>query len=91
MVQTTTLAEKKGVILQNYVNAGRPLQWAIYLFHFIELPFHHLFSHVDVETKVYNLFYRPIRQQFMACEALPVEAFDFEPTDCASLDVDLVF
>lgn len=88
MVQTTILREKNGVALQIVVNAGRPLQWSIYLLHLIELPFHHPFQQVDEANEVHNSFCRPFGQQLLECEALLVVAFDFESIDCATLDED---
>lgn len=75
MVETTILAEKNDVVLQIIVNAGRPLQWAINLLHLIELPYHHLFQHVDGATEEHNSFLGQL-QKLMECEVLLEVAFD---------------
>lgn len=46
----TNTGWKSGAIRQLEVKIGRPLQWAVCLLHFIELPFRHLFQYLDGET-----------------------------------------
>lgn len=70
--------------LENHV--GCPLQWSICLLHFNELPFRHIFQHIDGQTAGPKSFTGPIGQQLTCCEKLPV--VDYEPTDCSIPDID---
>lgn len=71
---------KKGVIHQIELHVGRPVQWAICLLHFNELPFRHLFHHLDGVTTGPKSFSGPIGKKLVGCEKLP--PVQFEPVDC---------
>ncbi|GBM16691.1 hypothetical protein AVEN_217964-1 [Araneus ventricosus] len=69
--------------LENHV--GHPLQWSICLLHFNELPFRHIFQHIDGQTAGLKSFTGPIEQQLTCYEKLPV--VDYEPIDCSIPDI----
>ncbi|GBN17157.1 hypothetical protein AVEN_252103-1 [Araneus ventricosus] len=77
---------KNGVINRIENHVGRPLQWSICLLHFNELPFRHIFQHIDDQTARLNCFSGPIGQQLTCYEKLPV--FDYEPIDCSIIDIE---
>lgn len=77
---------KNGVIHHLEVYIGRPLQWAICLLHFNELPLRHMFKHLDGESKGPNSFCGPIGRQLIRCETLPIVAF--EPIEIIIPEVD---
>lgn len=77
---------KKGVIRQIELHVGRPLQWAICLLHFNELPFRHLFLHLDGDTTGPKSFSGPIGKKLAGCEKLPLVSF--ERVDCPIPQVD---
>lgn len=72
----TNTGWKSGVIqrLENHI--GRPLQWSVCLLHFNELPFRHLFQHIDGQTAGPKSFSGPIGQQLNGCEKSPPVAFE---------------
>ncbi|GBM90441.1 hypothetical protein AVEN_124689-1 [Araneus ventricosus] len=63
-----------------------PAQWSICLLHFNELPFRHIFQHIDGQIAGPKSFSGPIGQQLTCCEKLPV--VDYEPIDCSIPDID---
>ncbi|GBL94047.1 hypothetical protein AVEN_185019-1 [Araneus ventricosus] len=75
----TSTGWKNGVIHRIENNVGRPLQWIICLLHFNELPFCHIFQHIDGQTARSKSFSWPIEQQLSCYEKLPV--VDYEPID----------
>ncbi len=56
---------KKGVIHQIELHVGRPVQWAICLLHFNELPFRYLFHHLDGVTTGPKSFSGPIGKNWL--------------------------
>ncbi|GBM50235.1 hypothetical protein AVEN_134799-1 [Araneus ventricosus] len=82
----TNTGLKNGVINRIENHVGRPLQWSIYLLHFNELPFRHIFQHIDDQTARLTCFSGPIGQQLTCYEKLPV--VDFEPIDCSITHID---
>ncbi len=77
---------KNWVIRQIEVYIGRPLQRSICLLHFIELPFRHMFQHVDGATTGPNSFCGQKGQQLIKCETLPV--VDFQQIHCTTPELD---
>lgn len=65
---------------------GRPLQWAVCLLHFIELPFRHLFQYLDGVTTGPRSFSGPIEQSLSDCKDRAV--VEFQPIDCKIPDID---
>ncbi|GBM88396.1 hypothetical protein AVEN_149450-1 [Araneus ventricosus] len=51
-----------------------------------ELPFRHIFQHIDGQTEGPKSFNGPIEQQLTCYEKLPV--VDYEPIDCSIPDID---
>ncbi|GBM70647.1 hypothetical protein AVEN_206868-1 [Araneus ventricosus] len=70
--------------IENHV--GRPVQWSICILHFNELPFRHIFQHIDRQATGPKSFSGPIGQQPTCYEKLPV--VDYEPIDCSISDID---
>ncbi|GBL84509.1 hypothetical protein AVEN_117251-1 [Araneus ventricosus] len=56
------------------------------LLHFNELPFRHIFQHIEGQTAGPKSFSGPIGQQLTYSEKLPV--VDYEPLDCSIPDID---
>ncbi|GBM51177.1 hypothetical protein AVEN_254593-1 [Araneus ventricosus] len=54
-----------------------------------ELPFRHIFQHIDGQTAEPKYFTGPIEQQLTCYEKLPV--VDYEPIDCSIPDIDRNF
>ncbi|GBN01649.1 hypothetical protein AVEN_232770-1 [Araneus ventricosus] len=77
---------KNGVFHRIEKHVGRPLQWSICLLHYNELPFRHIFQHIDGQTAGPKSFSAAIGQQLTGYEKLPV--VDYEPIDCSILDID---
>ncbi|GBO10088.1 hypothetical protein AVEN_255352-1 [Araneus ventricosus] len=77
---------KNDVINRIKNHVGRSLQWSICLLHLNELPFRHIFQHIDGQTAGPKCFRRPIGQQLTCHEKLPV--VDYEPIDCSIPDID---
>lgn len=82
----TNTGWKNGIIRQLELHVGRPLQWSVCLLHFNELPFRHIFQHIDGQTAGPKSFSGPIGQQLTGCEKLPV--VQYESVDCFIPDVD---
>ena len=82
----TNTGWKRGTIRELEVHIGRPLQWAVCLLHFIELPFRHLFIHLDGETAGPTSFCGPIGKKLSDCGKLAV--IGFEKIDCEIPEVD---
>lgn len=72
----TNTGWKNGVIRNIEVTIQRPLQWFICLLHFNELPFKHLFEHLDGETTGPSSFSGKIGKLLPGCEKLPVQNFE---------------
>ncbi|GBL99672.1 hypothetical protein AVEN_249723-1 [Araneus ventricosus] len=70
----------------NRKSCRTPAQWSICLLHFNELPFRHIFQHIDGQTAGPKSFIGPIGKQLTCCEKLPV--VDYEPIDCSIPDID---
>lgn len=82
----TNTGWRTGVIRLIEKQVKRPLQWAICLLHFNELPFRHLFQTLDGGTTGPKSFSGPIGIQLSKCEKLPI--VDFESVDCEVPDID---
>lgn len=63
----------------------KPLQWLICLLHFNELPFRHLFIHLDGTTSGPNAFKGPIGKQLKYSSDL--EVTKFQKISCALPDI----
>ncbi|GBN48121.1 hypothetical protein AVEN_87101-1 [Araneus ventricosus] len=70
----------------NRKSCRTPAQWSICLLNFNDLPFRHIFQHIDGQTAGPKSFSGPIGQQLTCSEKLPV--VDYEPIDCSILDID---
>lgn len=66
---------KAGLIHRIEVHLGKPLQWAVCLLHFNELPFRHLFQYIDGKSKGPKSYKGPIGEKLLGCEKRPVVAF----------------
>ncbi|GBM84078.1 hypothetical protein AVEN_78333-1 [Araneus ventricosus] len=77
---------KNSVIHRIENHVGRPLQWSMCILHFNELPFRHIFQHIDGQTAGPKSFSGPIEQQLTCYETLPV--VDYVPIDCSIPDID---
>lgn len=76
----TNTGRKNGIIHQIKAHLGRPLQWSVCLLHFNELPFRHLFQHLDGLTTGPTSYSGSIGQQLRKCAKLPV--IKFKSIDC---------
>lgn len=72
---------KSGAIRNIEVKCKRPLQWFICLLHFNELPYRHLFEHLDGSTTGPASFSGPIGKQLSGCEKYPVVDFEVIKTE----------
>ncbi|GBM99823.1 hypothetical protein AVEN_121189-1 [Araneus ventricosus] len=81
----TNTGWKNGAIhrIENHVR--RKLQWSICLLYFNELPFRHIFQHIDGQTAGPKSFSGPIGQQLTCYEKLPV--VDYEPINYSIPDI----
>ncbi|GBN88006.1 hypothetical protein AVEN_218478-1 [Araneus ventricosus] len=77
---------KNGVIHRIEYHVGHPLQWSICILHFNELPFRHIFQHIDGQIAGPKSFSGPIEQHLTCYENLPF--VDYEPIDCTIPDID---
>ncbi|GBM26343.1 hypothetical protein AVEN_239346-1 [Araneus ventricosus] len=82
----TNTGWKNGVINRIENNVGRPLQCSICLLHCNELPFCHIFQHIDGQTAGTKCFSGPIGQQLTYYENLLV--VDYKCIDCSIPDID---
>lgn len=82
----TNTGRKNGVIRQIELYVGRPLQWSICMLHFNELPFRHIFLHLDGVTTGPKCYSGNIGKDLPGCEKLPV--VEFERIDCVIPEVD---
>ncbi|GBL85132.1 hypothetical protein AVEN_221343-1 [Araneus ventricosus] len=82
----TNTGRKNGVIHRIENHIGHLLQWSIWLLHFNELPFRHIFQHIYGQTAGPRSFSGPIGQQLTCYEKLPV--VNYEPIDCLIPDID---
>lgn len=55
---------------------GRPVQWCVCMLHGNELPFQHLFEHLDGTRKSPNSYSGPIGKALEDCEKLPIVRFE---------------
>ncbi|KAL4720604.1 hypothetical protein ACJJTC_006946 [Scirpophaga incertulas] len=76
---------KNGIIRRIETHLGKPLQWAVCLLHFNELPFRHLFQYLDGKSGP-NSLKGPIGEKLIKCETLPV--VQFESIDCQIPEID---
>lgn len=77
---------KAGMIRRFEEQVGKPLQWAICLFHYNELPFRHLFDFLDGKSSGPSSLKGPIGQNLIGCEKLTVVGF--KSIDCEIPDID---
>lgn len=77
---------KNGIIRRIETHLGKPLQWAVCLLHFNELPFRHLFQYLDGKSTGPNSLKGPIGGKLIKCETLPV--VQFESIDCQIPEID---
>lgn len=82
----TNTGWKNGVMRQLELHVGRPLQWSVCLLHFNELPFRHIFQHIDGATTGPKSFSGSIGKQLVGCEKLPV--VEYESVDCSIPEID---
>lgn len=83
----TNTGWKNGVIHNIEMILKRPLQWSICLLHFKnELPFRHLFEHLNGPIIDPKSFCGPIGKSLLGCENLPVVEFESIGCDIPSLD-----
>ncbi|GBL73217.1 hypothetical protein AVEN_159278-1 [Araneus ventricosus] len=69
----------------NRKSCRKPAPWSTCLLNFNELPFRHIFQHIDCQTAGPKSFSGPIGRQLTCCEKLPV--VDYEPIDCLIPDI----
>lgn len=72
---STNTGWKNGAIKYVEMRLQRPVQWAICLLHFNELPLRHLVEALDGKTSGPQSFNGPLGKQLAHCESLPVVAF----------------
>jgi hypothetical protein len=72
----TNTGWKNGVIRNIEVMCKRPLQWFVCLLHFNELPYRHLFEHLDGTTTGPASFSGPIGKQLVNCAKNDVVPFE---------------
>lgn len=77
---------KTGLIRRVELYLRKPLQWAICLLHFNELPFRHMFLHLDGKTTGPSTSKGAIGEKLVDCEKLPV--VNFQSIDCQIPEVD---
>lgn len=77
---------KNGLIRRIEMHLGKPLQWAVCLLHFNELPFRHLFQYLDGKSTGPKSLRGPIGEKLSGCEKRPVIAF--KSIDCQILTID---
>ncbi|GBO23826.1 hypothetical protein AVEN_80261-1 [Araneus ventricosus] len=78
--QTPITGWKGGILRKLEELTGKPMQWAVCLLHFIELPFRALFTHIDVTSSSLNSCTGLIVSKLPDCEKLPVVSF--KPIKC---------
>ena len=86
----TNTGWKNGVLRQLERKLGHPLQLAVCLLHFNELPFRALLIQLDGATDGPNLFTGPIGKDLKNCESKPVikfKTFDFFLPDVDKQDL----
>lgn len=66
---------KNGLIRRIEIHLGKPLQWAVCLLHFNELPFRHLFQYLDGKSTGPKSLRGPIGEKLSGCEKRPVIGF----------------
>ena len=71
-ITNTNTGCKGGVICQVELTLGCPLCWFICMLHTNELPFQHLFVHLDGPTSGANSFTGPISKIIQHCDKIPL-------------------
>ncbi|GBM91676.1 hypothetical protein AVEN_122283-1 [Araneus ventricosus] len=71
----------------NRKSCRTPAQSSICFLNFNELPFRHIFQHIDGQTAGPKSFSGTIGQHLTCYEKLPV--VDYEPIDCPIPDIDM--
>ncbi|KAK3925304.1 Tetratricopeptide repeat protein 30-like protein [Frankliniella fusca] len=82
----TNTGWKGGIIRLLEEKLDRPLQWAVCLLHFNELPLRHLFIAIDGPTAGPNKFSGPIGSQLSSCETLAIVKFKSVKCDLPEMD-----
>lgn len=82
----TNTGWKGGVIRTIEEKVKRPMQWAVCLLHFNELPLRHLFQFLDGDTTGPTTFKGPIGTELNNCEKLPL--VKFASVECEIPDID---
>lgn len=77
---------RNGIIRRIELHLGKPLQWAVCLLHFNELPFRHLFQYLDGKSTGPNSLKGPIGEKLNKCETLPV--VQFKSINCQIPEID---
>lgn len=77
-----------GIIRMLEKRLGRPLQWIICLLHMNELPFRHLFEHIDGTTSGPRTYSGSIGKELENCEKQPIVDFQPIPTDLPELSAE---
>lgn len=73
------VGKQGGIIRLLEKRVSRPLQWIICLLHMNELPFRHLFEHLDGKTSGPQTFSGPIGKNLENCEKRPVIQYQSIP------------
>lgn len=77
---------KTGLVRRVELYLRKPVQWAICLLHFNELPFRHLFQHLDGNTTGPSTSKGPVGEKLVDCQKLPV--VNFQSIDCQIPEID---
>lgn len=83
---TVNTVLRNGIIRRIELHLGKPLQWAVCLLHYDELPFRHLFQYMDGKSTGPNSLKGPIGEKLIKCETLPVVMF--KSIDCQIPEID---
>lgn len=70
-----------GIIRLLEKQLNKPLQWIVCLLHMNELPFRHLFAHIDGATSGPNTFSGKIGKELENCEMKPVIQYQAIPSE----------
>lgn len=77
-----------GIIRMLEKRLDRPLQWIICLLHMNELPFRHLFQHIDGSTSGPHTFSGTIGRELENCGKIPITQFQPIPTNLPELSAE---
>ncbi|GBL75885.1 hypothetical protein AVEN_234228-1 [Araneus ventricosus] len=77
---------KNGLFHRIEIHLRKPLKWAIYLLHFNELPFLHMFQYLDGKSTGTKSLRGPICEKLSGCEIRPV--IGFKSIDCQIPTID---